>query len=290
MNDPAQHNRPVYPKKLLFAAGAVFVVASIGMGLSAWWFFNEKVARQQAVATENDQSKTPAAELPDTPSALRARAESYCASGRGSEAIALMEKACAKDPKDTDASLTLATWQTWFGQDANYEATSRRLIQQAEGTDQAGTAERAAKAFCLRPSTNTALLAKALSLAQQGAELGKNSPLLPWYQLTLGMADYRNGHYAEAEQILGIAEQKVGKYPEIQGIARLFRVMSLFKQDKPEEARKLFSQAEEQMPPMPADEHKPLVDGKPVSHDHLICWMTYKEAKSLLNQTPATKP
>ena len=226
-------------------------------------------------------------EHPDTLKAMRGLANAYYAVGRDQEAIALLEKACEVGPKDTDASLRLATWQTWFGQDANYEVTRRRLVQQAEGTDQAGTAERAAKAYCLRPSTDAALLTKALNLAQRAVELGKSHPYLPYYQLGLGLAEYRNGQYAGAEQTLAVAEQTAGEFNDIRGSARLFRAMSLFRQDKPEEARKLFSQAEAQMPPLPKDKSKPLVDGKPVDHDVLICWLAYKEAKALIEAPSA---
>jgi hypothetical protein len=58
--------------------------------------------------------------------------------------------------------------------------------------------------------------------------------------------------------------------------------MCLFQQNRPEEARKLFTQAETEMPPFPKDERKPLVDGKPVFHEVLICWLAYKEAKALI--------
>jgi len=213
-------------------------------------------------------------------------ANSYVEAGRHQEAITLLARACEADPKDTDTSLTLATWQTWFGQDADYEATRRRLVQQAEGTDQAGTAERAAKACCLRPSTDPALLTNALNLARRGVELGKSSSLLPYYQLGLGLAEYRNSQFADAQQDLAVAEQKLRGSSEVRGTARLFRAMSLFRLDRKEEARKLFSLAEAQMPPLPQDESKPLVNGSLVSHDHLICWMAYKEAKQLIeNQT-----
>jgi tetratricopeptide (TPR) repeat protein len=228
-------------------------------------------------------------EHPDTLSLMGDLAKSYCVVGRDKEAIAILEQACELNPKDTDASLTLATWQAWFGQDADYEATRHRLVQQAEGTDQAGTAERAAKVFCLRPSTDAAMLAKALNLARQGVELGKSSSLLPWYHLALGLAAYRNSQYTAADEALTVAEQTAagdGKH-DIQGAARLFRAMSLFRQGKPEAARKVFSQAEAQMPPLPKDESKPLVDGKPVSHDVLICWLAYKEAKALLEGAAA---
>ncbi len=215
------------------------------------------------------------AEHPDTLGAMNDLANSYFRAGRISEAIALMGQAGALDPKRTDASLTFATWQTWFGQDSEYEATRRRLVQQAEGTDQTTTAERAAKVACLRPSTDATLLAKALSLAQRAVELGKGNPDLPWYQLSLGLAEYRNGQYAAAEGALTVADQTAGgngKH-EIQGTARLFRAMSLFRQGKPEEARKLFIQADAQMPPLANDES---------NHDVLIWWLANKEAKALI--------
>jgi tetratricopeptide (TPR) repeat protein len=243
--------------------------------------------REQVLALSR---KVNGSEHPDTLVAMDDLAASYFEAGRGREAITLLAKACEVDPKDTDASLTLATWQTWFGQDADYEATRRRLVQQAEGTDLAGTAERAAKAACLRPSTNAVLLAKALNLAQRAVELGKTNSPLPSYQLSLGVAEYRNGQYAAAERSLSIAEQTVGDRDETQGIARMFHAMTVFRQDRAEEARRLFSDAEAQMPPLPKDESKPTVDGRRLSHDLLIWWLACKEAKSVLNEPAAGKP
>jgi len=233
-----------------------------------------------------------------TLNAMEGLAGSYESTGRIAEALALLAKQCQLDPKDTEASLKLATWQAWFGEDTNYEATRCRLVEKADGTGYASTAGRAAKAACLRPTTNATLLAKALGLARRGVELKSKSSDSGHYgsdslecdQLALGLAEYRNGQYAEAERTLTIADQTAGKEQQIPGIARLYRAMSLFRQDKHEEARKLFSQAEAQMPPLPQDENKPLVDGKPVYTDDLIWWMAYKEAKSVLNEPGYTKP
>jgi hypothetical protein len=46
------------------------------------------------------------------------------------------------------------------------------------------------------------------------------------------------------------------------------------------------------MPPFPKDEGKPLVHGQPLSHDVVIRWLAYKEAKALLQGAPepATLP
>jgi hypothetical protein len=211
----------------------------------------------------------------------------YGHGGITAETISILSENSIKAPHDSLLALRVATLQTWLGQDGDYEATRRRLVQQAEDTDQAPTAERAAKAGCLRPSTNAVLLAKILHIAQRAVELGKNDPSLPWFQLGLGLAEYRNGQYATAEQTLSTAEQtasdnhnlSVDNRNEIQGTARLFRAMSLSRQNEPEEARKLFSQAAAQMPPLPKGEGKPL---GPADHDTIICWIAYKEAKALI--------
>jgi hypothetical protein len=269
---------------------------SLVLGEEGRWSEAESAARQALAMYQ----KLSGDENPDVARAMNNLADAYYALGRDQEAIALLQQSCKLNPTDTLAMLKLAAWQAWFGQDAAYEATRRRLLQQAEGTDQTDAADRAAKAVCIRPSTDAALLAQALSLARQGVELGKNKPGLPWNQLSLGLAEYRNGQYADAEHSLTIAEQTAGddhaiavdyQHP-LQGTARLFRAMSLFRQDKPEEARKLFSQAEAQMPPLPKDESKPFVNGRPAYRDDLICWLAYKEAKALMESpaAPAAEP
>jgi hypothetical protein len=105
--------------------------------------------------------------------------------------------------------------------------------------------------------------------------------------LGLGLDKYRNGQYAGAEQALSIAGQTAGDAHDIVGTARLFCAMSLFRQDQPEEARTLFGQAEAQMPPLPKDESKPFVGGRPAYHDELICWLAYKEARALIEGSSA---
>ncbi|MGA2247421.1 MAG: protein kinase [Verrucomicrobiota bacterium] len=223
--------------------------------------------------------------------ALRDQANLQCARGRGQEAISLLREFCDATPADTDASLTLAVWQVWFGKDADYQTTRNRLVNQAQGTDQAGTAERAAKVYCLRPSADRAMLAGVLLLAQSAVRLGQGSRLLPWYQLGLGMAQYRNGQYAAAQESLVIAERNVGEgNPDIQGTARYFRAMSLFKQGRSQEARTLFSQEGSRMWPLPIDEAKPVTNGSLVSHDVLIWWLAYQEAKSTLDKPANAGP
>ena len=100
--------------------------------------------------------------------------------------------------------------------------------------------------------------------------------------------------YVATGQPLTIAEQTAGNisvmggcYPcQIQVAALLYQAMSLFRQGKHTEARRLFSQAEAQMPPLPKDESKPFLDGKPAGLNYLICWLAYKEARALIMEGP----
>ena len=75
------------------------------------------------------------------------------------------------------------------------------------------------------------------------------------------------------------------------GIAAFYRAMSLFRQGKPDEARKVAIAAAAQMKPLPKDEQNPLANG--ADHDDLILWLAYKEAKAMIQfdaapTTPAT--
>ncbi len=220
-------------------------------------------------------------------------AGSYCAAGRAEEATALLEKASELEPKNTLTSLRLAIWQAWFGQEAAYESTRQRLIDQAkkftptegEKRSDAAADERVAKVYCVLPSKDRVRLAAALELAQRSVDLAQEEQAgwLPWDQLALGLAQYRNQQYSAAEKTLLIAERAMaGKRDEVKGTARFFRAMSLFRQNRADEARKLFAQAEAQMPHLPASERRPFADRAPFNHEFLICWMAYKEARSLV--------
>jgi hypothetical protein len=43
------------------------------------------------------------------------------------------------------------------------------------------------------------------------------------------------------------------------------------------------------MTPLPQDPNVPVVDGKTASHDVIISWLAYQEAKSLLDQVSDQK-
>ena len=227
----------------------------------------------------------------DTEPQLRREAEAVAvaqglqAEGRTQEAVAHLAAASARDPNDTMLSQQVAALQVWFNQDTEYATTLRRTIEFANGTTNPPTAERAAKMGSLRPSTDKARLEASLMLARRAVEL-ENGVDLYWFQMALGMAEYRNGHYAAADEALSAAAQAGKNDPSASGTTAFYRAMSLFRQGNETKARRLFTEAASRMKPLPADDKNPLAGG--ATADDLILWLAYKEAKALLYPPPPT--
>jgi hypothetical protein len=206
--------------------------------------------------------------------------------GRTREAIPVLAMVSAANPKDILLSMKLAALQAWFGQEQELAATRQRVLAFAKGTNQAPAAEPAAKACSILPYNDNAELDAALALARKGAELGKSGE---WNLLTLGMAEYRRGNDAAAAEALLAAANAGSGNGMVKGIAAFYRAMSLFRQEKPNEARKLAIEAAAQMRPLPTDEQNPLPDNAS-PWDDLILWLAYKEAKAMIrfDAPPAT--
>ena len=115
-------------------------------------------------------------------------------------------------------------------------------------------------------------------LARSAMKLGNG---LEWWRLlALGMAEYRSGNDAAADRALLAAAKAGPNDPQVTGISSFFRAMSLFRQGKKDEARKLAIAAAAKMKPLPADEQNPLAGN--AGRDDLILWLAYKEAKAMI--------
>ncbi len=224
--------------------------------------------------------KVSGSEHPDTIRAIDDLAYSYSAAGRLEEALPLLAEESARSLADTFLAQKITALQAWFGKNADHAATCRRALELAAATDDPSVADRAAKAYCLLPSSDPQFLEAALTLARRAVDLGKQHQYLPYYQMALGMAEYRSGSYPAADAALSAAELEGKDNPHVRDTARFFQAMSLFQQGKPAEARKLFAEAEAEMKPLPADERQPFADG--ATPDDLIVWLADKEAKTLL--------
>jgi len=201
--------------------------------------------------------------------------------GRTREALPDLAKASAANPNDTLLFLKVAALQAWFGQDKELSDTVRRGLELAKNTSDPPTADRVAKAGCILPSTDKAQIEAVLALARKAVDLGgKDHPYLPYFQMGLGMAEYRSGHFVEADAAFLAAAQRGKDNPHVAGTSAFYRATCLFRQDKEAEARMLAIEAAAKMKPLPKDEKNPLAgDANP---DDLILWLAYKEAKAMI--------
>ena len=212
-------------------------------------------------------------------------AAAYQSAGRTREAVPHLANVYAASPQDTLLALKVAALQAWFGQDKELAATRQQFLAVTKGTNDARMAERAAKVCSIRAAADKADLESALALARKAVEIEKHQE---WNLLALGMAEYRSGNDAAADQALRDAAAKAGSNnPMVTGIAAFYRALSLFRQGKQDEARALASAAAAKLQPLPRDENNPLVGA--ANHDDLILWLAYKEVQAL-TQPAATPP
>ena len=229
-------------------------------------------------------------------SLLTRLAADYESSGRTREAVFILDKMHADEPRNTAPLLKLASLQAWFRQETEYAETRERALASVGKVTNAVAADKTAKACLLLPSTDKVQLEEGLALARKALELGKSNAMFPWFQVGLGIAEYRNGRFAEADAMLLLAAE-TGEITNtsVGFTAAFYRAMSLFRQGKEKEARQIAIEAAIKMKPLPMDEENPLVGGNDA--DDLILWLAYKEAKAMIgfdaapgdSPTPAKK-
>ena len=175
--------------------------------------------------------------------------------------------------------LSVAALQAWFGQDKELSSTCEKLLSLAKDTEDPEIADRAAKGCCLRQADLKRCEA-ALVLARRAVEQGQGSQWRFYFKMALGMAEYRSGHFAEADAALTAAMNDPGNNNAVSSTSAFYRAMGLFRQGKTDLARQLATEAAAKMKPLPVDAQKPLLGG--ADHDDLIMWLAYKEAKAMI--------
>jgi WD40 repeat protein len=215
----------------------------------------------------------------------QAAADREIAAGRTPDALVYLVTVSAARPDDTRLALRVACLQAWFGQDNELADTRGRALESARGTFDPSKWAHLARICCLRPTPDTTRREAALALARKAVEHAKEDFSV---KLTLGMAEYRSGHFAEADAALLAVANGARNNPLVAGTATFYRAMSLFRQGKENEARKLATEAAAQMKPLPKDDRNPLAGG--ASPDDLLLWLACKEAKGLIPFDAAPAP
>jgi serine/threonine protein kinase/Leucine-rich repeat (LRR) protein len=198
-------------------------------------------------------------------------------------------------PGDETLGMKVAAIQYWFGLDAEYAATCKRMIEIAERENKSSASERAAKNWCLQTRGDVAMVPRILALARKGAEMEGDPGRRPWCKQTLGMAEFRAGNaeaaeaaFLKAETAAQVDHWPTRSRPFILAPCGFFRAMLLFRKGNIEEAKKLFDEAEAVMPPIPENAARALP--VEVSQNQLLCWLIWKEARAELKLGASTRP
>jgi tetratricopeptide (TPR) repeat protein len=203
------------------------------------------------------------------------------------EALDLVGRSTATKPMPDQISFTVlkhAALQVLYGLEAEHGILSRQMIDWAEQQPRYGQKGRAARMLNIRPVDDPHLQATALTLARSALAGSPTNALCLWYQLNLGLAEFRSGQYAEAERTLLRSEQDGPERWRTSArvcTSKFYRAMILARQGNESGARQLFAEAEAAMDPVPPVVHHALALG--ADCDELMLWIAYKEAKAALN-------
>jgi hypothetical protein len=222
------------------------------------------------------------------PEILAWKKEGYAllAAGRAPEGLSVLASAAAGDPSDTLLTVAVGALQAWFGKDQELAATQRRALEYARYSTDPATLDRTAKICSLLPAGERAQRDAAHELAMMAVKLGTGNAYMPYFQMGLGMAEYRSGYFAEADAALAAAMSGGKSNSHIVGTSALYRAMSLFRQGKFDEARAIAILATAKLKPLPANGQNPLAGG--ANADDVILWLAYKEAKAMIKLDTAT--
>jgi eukaryotic-like serine/threonine-protein kinase len=119
--------------------------------------------------------------------------------GRLAEAAADLRTLVAMNPDDSFNWLLLAEVLADSGNDLGYDRECQTMLARFGQTTDAGVAECIAKACLLRPGTGANLEA-ATQLADVAVVLAKERQATGWRAITVGLGEFRRGHFARAAE------------------------------------------------------------------------------------------
>jgi tetratricopeptide (TPR) repeat protein len=210
-------------------------------------------------------------------------AASYLDKDRPGDALGLLSEVLEGDPEDALAVLRVVAIHLWFGQDGACETALRGVLEWARESEDADQLGLMPKVMCLRPPFDPEIVNPVIGWARTGLDRGQNQGVKPWRHLTLGMALFRGGFYADALPELAKAEDLARSSEEttrnrIIPTAANFRAMCLLRQGNAAGALAAFAAGEADMKPLPADAEEAVS----AHHDDLILWLAHKEAREML--------
>ena len=133
--------------------------------------------------------------------------------------------------------LSVAAQQAWSHRDTGYAQTCRRLWDSQEPRTIQQHSSGPPRPGVLQAGGDAACVAEALTLARKAVQVGRGHGYFPYFQMALGMCEFRNGHWAKSDAVLLAAMKTHADASQLWLTSAFYRAMTLFRQGKPEEAR-----------------------------------------------------
>jgi tetratricopeptide (TPR) repeat protein len=214
---------------------------------------------------------------------LRARGDFFAKHGRWKEAAADFSKVIALTPDNHYDYLLLAALLAQCDDQDAYQSLCANILARFGGTNDPVIAERMAKS-CLLTTHSGADLAAVSKMADLAVTKGKNHPYRLYFQFAKGLAEYRQGRFADAAESLQAPAG--GQDPYLSAGADLVLCMAQFQVKQPDQARASLDKATELI-----DSKMPKIDKGAIGDDHWNDWIVahtlLREAKGLI-EGPAT--
>jgi len=178
---------------------------------------------------------------PDNIGLLLNRGRFLARRSRLQEAAAAYARMVSLEPTNSGHWYILATLLAETGNVEAYHDHRRRMLAQFGQTTDPGRMETTAKACLLLPASG-AELAVAVGLGRNSPSFGSSHPFVPYFELAAGLAEYRQGQYAAAEQWTRKSLSHRWSNVNLQAPNHLVLAMTLQRQGNTNAARLHFSQ------------------------------------------------
>ncbi|HOB97673.1 MAG TPA: tetratricopeptide repeat protein [Verrucomicrobiota bacterium] len=259
------------PNKPLLASDPVYAIVDVLLAKNQYGQVDQLVRDLLAPAIQK---------APENVGLLRTRGESFARRGRWSEAAADLARVIKLDPETHDPWYHLAPLLLRTGATNDYHRLCHEMLLRFGGENPPQVAERTVKACLLLPPDRSDL-ALATELAQTAVVAGLDHPFIHYYQFAKGLAEYRQGHYAGAEDWL--RKSLAGNDGENLTIpARLVLAMTCRQLGKTNEARFALDEALALAEPSNLSRSPDAEDFTDWWHDLLIFQILRDEAKALV--------
>jgi serine/threonine protein kinase/Flp pilus assembly protein TadD len=199
--------------------------------------------------------------------------------GRTVDAIEPVSRLADSRPDEHDAWNLCAILRARVGDRCEYRAFCLRMLDEFSGTSDPAIAERTAKA-CLLLALDAPEREAACWLAEAAVRMSRSHWVLPWAEVTRGLADYRRGQFASA---LAAADSSLSRRPEKWNCelpAHLVRALALSRLGRSVEAQAALNRASELYLTSVVGPSGPRPGGG--WHDRLIAEILISEAETLL--------